>query len=87
MGIDRRDFIKLAGLSTLLGLGGKSAFELLRPGQVEAAMGAEPQALNAQRWSMVVDMRKLDEPTAKKCIAACHQVHNVPDFKHPSIPS
>ena len=40
MGIDRRDFIKLAGLSTLLGLGGKSAFELLRPGQVEAAMGA-----------------------------------------------
>ena len=38
MGIDRRDFIKLAGLSTLLGLGGKSAFELLQPGQVEAAM-------------------------------------------------
>jgi [DsrC]-trisulfide reductase subunit O len=69
-----------------MGLGGKSAFELLRPGQVEAAMEAEPQALKAQRWSMVVDMRKLDEQTARKCTEACHKVHNVPDFKHPIDP-
>jgi Fe-S-cluster-containing dehydrogenase component len=86
MGIDRRDFIKLAGLSTLLGLGGKSAFELLRPGQVEAAMEGEPAALKAQRWSMVVDMRKLDEQTAQKCIQACNRAHNVPDFTHPVDP-
>jgi molybdopterin-containing oxidoreductase family iron-sulfur binding subunit len=86
MGIDRRDFIKLAGLSTLLGLGGKSAFELLRPGQVEAAMEAEAQALKAQRWSMVVDMRKLDEKTAQKCVEACHKVHNVPDISQPTDP-
>ncbi|MFI5330350.1 MAG: sulfate reduction electron transfer complex DsrMKJOP subunit DsrO [Desulfobaccales bacterium] len=86
MGIDRRDFIKLAGLSTILGLGGKSAFELLRPGQVEAAMEPRPEALQAQRWSMVVDMRKLDEQTAKKCSEACHKVHNVPDFKNPIDP-
>jgi Fe-S-cluster-containing dehydrogenase component len=86
MGIDRRGFIKLAGLSTLLGLGGKSAFELLRPGQVEAAMEAQPQALKAKRWSMVVDMRKMDEVTAKKCSDACHKVHNVPDFKKPLDP-
>jgi len=86
MGIDRRDFIKLAGLSTLLGLGGKSAFELLRPGQVEAAMEAETQALKAKRWSMVMDMRKLDEQTLKKCIDACHKVHNVPNLKKPVDP-
>ena len=86
MGIDRRDFIKLAGLSTLLGLGGNSAFELLRPGQVEAAMEPKPEALKAKRWSMVVDMRKMDEITAKKCSEACHKVHNVPDFKNPLDP-
>jgi Fe-S-cluster-containing dehydrogenase component len=86
MGIDRRDFIKLAGLSTLMGLGGKSAFELLRPGQVEAAMQAEPAALKAQRWSMVVDMRKLDEQTAQKCVQACNRAHNIPDFTHPVDP-
>jgi len=86
MGIDRRDFIKIAGLSTLLGLGGKSALELLRPGQLEAAMEAEPQALKANRWCMVVDMRKLDEQTAKKCREACHKIHNVPDFRNPVDP-
>jgi Fe-S-cluster-containing dehydrogenase component len=83
MGIDRRDFIRLAGLSTLMGLGGKSAFELLAPGQAEAALEARPEALKAQRWAMVVDMKKVDERTAKKCIEACHSVHNVPDFEHP----
>ncbi len=87
MGMDRRDFIKLAGLSTLLGLGGKSALELLRPGQVAAAMEAEPEALTAKRWAMVVDMRKLDEQTAQKCIVACHRVHNVPDFSNPIDPA
>ena len=86
MSIDRRDFIKIAGLSTLLGLGGKSAFELLQPGQVEAAMEPKPEALKAKRWSMIVDMRKMDEQTAKKCSEACHKVHNVPDFKNPLDP-
>jgi len=87
MGIDRRDFIKLAGLSTLLGLGGNSALELLRPGQVAAALEAKPEALTAKRWAMVVDMRQLDEQTAQKCSAACHQVHNVPDFGNPIDPA
>ncbi len=36
MGMDRREFIRIAGLSTLFGLGGKGAFELLAPGRVEA---------------------------------------------------
>ncbi len=86
MGINRRDFIRIAGLSTLLGLGGKSAFELLAPGAVEAALEPNPETLKAKRWAMVVDMRKLTDDTAKKCIAACHHVHNVPDFNNPVDP-
>jgi Fe-S-cluster-containing dehydrogenase component len=87
MGIDRREFIRIAGLSTLFGLGGaKAAWELLRPGQVEAAMQAMPKPLTAKRWAMVVDMRKLDEATAQQCIEACHRIHNVPDFAHPIKP-
>ncbi|MEW6657681.1 MAG: sulfate reduction electron transfer complex DsrMKJOP subunit DsrO [Thermodesulfobacteriota bacterium] len=84
MGIDRREFIRISGLAALLGLGGKGAFELLRPGQVEAALGAEPKAQAGKRWAMVVNMQKMDEATARKCIDACHRVHNVPDFNNPN---
>ena len=83
MGMDRREFIRIAGLSTLLGLGGKGAFELLKPGKVEAEMMPEKAALQAKRWAMVVNMRKLDDATAQQCVAACHQVHNVPDYLNP----
>ncbi len=88
MGINRRDFLRLAGLSTLLGLGGKGAFELLAPGQLEAQSYApEANALKAKRWAMVVDMRKLDDKTAQKCIQACHLAHNVPDISQPKDPA
>lgn len=86
MGMDRREFIRLAGLSALLGLGGKGAFEIVRPGQALAAFGSEPKTLEGKRWAMVVNMKKLDEATAAKCIEACHRVHNVPDFANPKDP-
>lgn len=86
MGMERREFIKIAGLSTLLGLGGKSAFELLFPGELEAAFQAKPEALKGKRWAMVVDMKKMDEATARKCIEACHKVHNVPNLDNPINP-
>ena len=86
MGIDRREFIRISGLAALFGLGGKGAFELLRPGQVEASMAAKPAAAGVVRWAMVVNMKKLDEATAKKCIAACNRVHNVPNFHDPKDP-
>jgi molybdopterin-containing oxidoreductase family iron-sulfur binding subunit len=87
MGINRREFIRIAGLSTLFGLGAKSAWELVRPGQLEAATtaaGPAPQAV--KRWAMVVDMRKLDDATAKRCVDVCHKIHNVPDFASPVNP-
>jgi Fe-S-cluster-containing dehydrogenase component len=86
MGISRRDFLRIAGLSSLWGLGGKAAFEILRPGELEAALAPEPKALAAKRWAMVVDMRKLDEATARKCIEACHSLHNVPNINSPKDP-
>ena len=86
MGIDRREFIRIAGLSTLLGLGGKSGFELIgaRPGGGRVIPAPGP--LKAKRWAMVIDQRKLDDATAQKCTDACHRVHNVPDFTHPLDP-
>ncbi|RLA90645.1 MAG: 4Fe-4S ferredoxin [Deltaproteobacteria bacterium] len=86
MSISRRDFLRIAGFSTLFGLGAKSAFEMLAPGELEAKLAPNPKALTAKRWAMVVDMRKLDEQTAEKCIEACHRIHNVPDFEDPIDP-
>lgn len=86
MGISRREFFRIAGLSTLLGLGGKAAIELLAPGQAEAQYLPQPEALKAKRWAMVVDMRKLTADTARRCIEVCHRIHNVPDFTKPIDP-
>ena len=82
MGCNRRDFLKFAGLSALLGAGASSAFELLRPGALEAARFVEgDKALEARRWGMVIDMRKCaPQKECRKCIEACHRTHNVPDF-------
>ena len=38
MGMDRRSFLKVAGLSTLLAAGGKAAVDILAPGDLEASM-------------------------------------------------
>jgi molybdopterin-containing oxidoreductase family iron-sulfur binding subunit len=79
MGISRRRFLKIAGLSTLFGLGGKAALEVLAPGELEASLGSVPLSAG-KRWALVVDTRKLTEETMKECIAACHLTHNVPDI-------
>lgn len=85
MGCNRREFLKIAGLSTLLGAGGNAAFELLRPGALEASEFVEGErSLESGRWSMVIDMRKcLGERNCTKCMDACHETHNVPDFGNP----
>jgi Fe-S-cluster-containing dehydrogenase component len=82
MGIKRRDFLKLAGTSALLGLGGKTAFEWLAPGQVKASIKKAPLTAGT-KWGMVVDMTKMDEQVMNKCIEACHRTHNVPNIANP----
>ncbi len=81
MGCDRRDFIKLAGLTTLAGL-------TLRPGLAALAAPGRYRpreaALQAKRWAMVVDTRRCQrEQGCRDCIAACHRTHNVPHFPNP----
>ena len=80
MGINRRDFLKIAGLSTIMGLGGKAAFELLAPGE----LGAQDVPLTVgKKWGMVVDMTKMEDEVIDKCIEACHRLHNVPNLGNP----
>ncbi|MBU0567168.1 4Fe-4S dicluster domain-containing protein [bacterium] len=81
MKIDRRDFLKMAGASALLGIGGGSIFELLAPGEVVASSGEGKQP--AKRWAMAIDMSKFDGDDYKRCIDACHSVHNVPEIDNP----
>jgi Fe-S-cluster-containing dehydrogenase component len=82
MGVDRRDFLKIAGISALLGLGGKTAIDFLAPGDLEASMDAVPLT-EGKRWAMVIDMQRMDEEIMDKCIEACHLEHNVPDLGNP----
>jgi Fe-S-cluster-containing dehydrogenase component len=83
MGIDRRGFIKLAGLTTLAGVIGKNTSELFADEYLPKTYPTDP-SLKATRWAMVVDLpRCREESGCTKCIDACHAVHNVPDFDNP----
>jgi molybdopterin-containing oxidoreductase family iron-sulfur binding subunit len=74
--MDRREFLKIAGWSALLGLGGKAAFELLAPGEVDASL--QPAPLKAKKWGMAIDVTKLDEEVMDAAVKACHRYYNVP---------
>ena len=84
----RRDFLKMAGVSTLT---------LIVPGMVSVARaketmpvsgvsspGGKPvaQALTAKRWAMVVDSSKC-RADCVDCVLACREAHNIPDFGNP----
>ena len=79
--MDRRRFIKLAGISAAAGLGGAiGAGRVLRA--TASSIAIEPAG--GTRWAMVVDISKFrTEAEYMKSINACHSVHNVPDFGNP----
>jgi hypothetical protein len=90
----RRQFLKIAGLSTIAGLGAPAAFNMLLKGKVSpvsfASSGAGTEASHGAaqagvRLGMIIDQRVFDanKDLAQKCITACHTVHNVPDFDNP----
>jgi Fe-S-cluster-containing dehydrogenase component len=85
MTFNRRDFLKVAGLSAAAGLGGKAAFELIFPGQVDAAeeMKQSPTELMAKRWGMAIDVKKLTPELRQAITQACHLNHNVPTIPAP----
>jgi hypothetical protein len=83
MNIKRRIFLRIAGIVAGLGLGGTFVITGLSAKKEAEATEYEPpqQALIVKRWAMVVDMSKFKtEEDYKRVIAACHSVHNVPDF-------
>jgi molybdopterin-containing oxidoreductase family iron-sulfur binding subunit len=84
MTTNRRDFLKIAGVSALT---------LMTPPLILPALAGEnvrlpgqdftpAKSLTAKRWAMAVDPSKCSEG-CMDCITACHAVHNVPDFRNP----
>lgn len=82
MAMDRRGFLKIAGLTALVGVGGKAGFELLAPGAVDAAEKNVPLTA-AKKWGMAVDVQLLDDAVMEKCVEACNVHNNVPHFPDP----
>ncbi len=83
MGIDRRGFIKIAGITALGAAAGRPIANAVSKEDV-ASISQLPNALTAKRWAMVIDLKKCAERgDCTKCIDACHSIHNVPDFGNP----
>ncbi len=88
----RRSFLKVAGIAAV-GLGAAPAMNLAASdshGPAQAVKTKNKEALNAERWGMVIDTTKLTEEIVEHVVEACHSHHNVPDFtmepdeeKHP----
>lgn len=76
--MERRKFLKLAGISAAVAGGVPNFF--LR--EVKArSYTPPPGALTARRWGMAIDIKKcLEHPECNDCIKACHAVHNVPEI-------
>jgi molybdopterin-containing oxidoreductase family iron-sulfur binding subunit len=85
MSMNRRQFITVAGISTVLGVGSASVIIGLGKSSLEAAqISPDPRALKAKRWGFVVDVSKLaSDEDYRKCIDACHDIHNVPNNPNP----
>jgi Fe-S-cluster-containing dehydrogenase component len=94
---NRRNFLKVAGISTLAGLGGTAVVDRLVAGssiahaaatgqkvdQVESSKGpGEQKNPSGKRYGMIIDIKKFqqDPRLGEKIVAACHTVHNVPQF-------
>lgn len=85
MSVDRRKFLKLAGLGAALGtVAGKGASVLGQPPQPPPRALPDPndyaRPLDGKRWAMVIDLNKWTARDAAACTAVCHRIHNVPDL-------
>jgi molybdopterin-containing oxidoreductase family iron-sulfur binding subunit len=82
--MDRRGFLKLAGLGALGIAGLPAGWSLVKPGEALASTEGAPRG--GKRWAMVVDMRKGCPDDCRKCRAACNKEHNVPTFADETDP-
>ncbi|MDH4316904.1 MAG: 4Fe-4S dicluster domain-containing protein [Desulfobulbaceae bacterium] len=98
---NRRNFLKVAGISTLAGLGapaivdrvisGKAGADVFASGgngghhEAEAPTHNEPahkEEKSGTRYGLVIDTRKFhaNPELGEKCVHACNQMHNIPQF-------
>lgn len=81
MGIDRRKFMKFAGLSALGLAGGAPLASRLSAQHGQGAAAGE--AATGTRWAMVIDLKKCRAAQdCSDCVEACHRTHNVPAFNN-----
>jgi molybdopterin-containing oxidoreductase family iron-sulfur binding subunit len=87
---DRRDFLKVVGASAvgLSALASTKAFAIGEEFIPAKQTKKNDKALDATRWGMVIDTRKLTPEIVEEVVHACHTKHNVPDyhmFKEPKV--
>jgi len=79
MSMQRRDFLKLLGMSTVVG--GTAGGALVKGFRAEASSGTSPGPKRGKTLAMVVNVGKFTSlEQYNKCVQACHREHNVPDF-------
>ncbi len=84
MSVDRRDFLKLAGLATVAGVtGGQAASSLGQSQQTMADVGQYEKLSDGKRLAMVIDLRKWTKEDARASQEVCHKIHNVPRMEDP----
>jgi Fe-S-cluster-containing dehydrogenase component len=78
MGMDRRTFMKVAGVAAVGLANGACSGSLAQGTEDASAPGAPP---TAKRWAMAIDLEKCHEAEGcEDCIKACRKAHNVPEF-------
>jgi len=83
MGVNRRGFLKAAGVSALGLVGGKAAVEALTGKEAIASSSKSNDKKAGIRQAMVIDLRKCKAASGcKDCMNACHLSHNVPEFNN-----
>lgn len=79
---NRRTFLKIAGISAALGLGGGIPLSLQASTPADVQYEKSPGQISGKRWGMVIDTRKFQTPEDfQTVIQACHKYHNVPDIE------
>lgn len=84
-GMDRRGFLKLAGLGAIGAAGLPAGWTLLKPGEALASAAGGARR-GGKRWAMVVDLRTECPDGCRDCIDACDKEHNVPTFTDETNP-
>ncbi len=82
MKFTRREFVELSG-ACLVALSGKKVLAVFQAAPGASAPAAAPTP--AKRLGMVIDTRKcLRAQDCTRCIEACDQAHNIPQFANPA---